>query len=107
MGAGTGGGNPHSAHRIHSLVSGRFGQGYRSHHLRRTPHCDLTGPAARPRQPISATTAAAGGAEMRWPLLEVRNVSRRFAGVLANDNVSINCDRGEIVGLIGPNGAGK
>jgi branched-chain amino acid transport system ATP-binding protein len=44
---------------------------------------------------------------MTAPLLEVRNVSRRFAGVLANDNVSIRCDRGEIVGLIGPNGAGK
>jgi branched-chain amino acid transport system ATP-binding protein len=41
------------------------------------------------------------------PLLEVRNVSRRFAGVAANDDVSIGCERGEIVGLIGPNGAGK
>jgi len=44
---------------------------------------------------------------MTRSLLEVRNVSQRFAGILANDNVSINCDRGEIVGLIGPNGAGK
>jgi branched-chain amino acid transport system ATP-binding protein len=41
------------------------------------------------------------------PLLEVRNVSRRFSGVAANDDVSISCERGEIVGLIGPNGAGK
>src|SRR5215831_8399742 len=107
MGACTGGGNPHSAHRIHALVSGRFGQRYRSHHLRHTRHCDLTGPAARPGQPIPKATAAASGAEMRRSLLEVRNVSRHFAGVAANDDVSIDCDRGEIVGLIGPNGAGK
>jgi len=44
---------------------------------------------------------------MTRSLLEVRSVSRHFAGVVANDNVSINCDRGEILGLIGPNGAGK
>jgi branched-chain amino acid transport system ATP-binding protein len=41
------------------------------------------------------------------PLLEVRNLSRRFNGVVANDDVSLACGRGEIVGLIGPNGAGK
>jgi branched-chain amino acid transport system ATP-binding protein len=41
------------------------------------------------------------------PLLEVRNVSRRFNGVLANDDISLSCQRGEILGLIGPNGAGK
>jgi branched-chain amino acid transport system ATP-binding protein len=44
---------------------------------------------------------------MTKPLLEVRNVSRRFNGVVANDDVSLSCQRGEIVGLIGPNGAGK
>jgi len=41
------------------------------------------------------------------PLLEVRNVSRRFNGVVANDDISLSCQRGEILGLIGPNGAGK
>ena len=41
------------------------------------------------------------------PLLEVRNVSRRFGGLLANANVSIAVNAGELVGLIGPNGAGK
>ncbi|HLQ92580.1 MAG TPA: ABC transporter ATP-binding protein [Xanthobacteraceae bacterium] len=41
------------------------------------------------------------------PLLEVRNVSRRFNCVVANDDISLSCQRGEILGLIGPNGAGK
>jgi branched-chain amino acid transport system ATP-binding protein len=41
------------------------------------------------------------------PLLSVRNVSRRFGGIVAIDDVSLDVERGRIVGLIGPNGAGK
>jgi branched-chain amino acid transport system ATP-binding protein len=40
-------------------------------------------------------------------LLEVRNVTRRFGGIVALDDVSFDVDAGRIVGLIGPNGAGK
>jgi len=40
-------------------------------------------------------------------LLSVRNVSKRFGGVLALDQVSFDVEPGRIVGLIGPNGAGK
>lgn len=40
-------------------------------------------------------------------LLEVKQVSKRFGGLVANQDVSFSVDAGQVVGLIGPNGAGK
>jgi len=40
-------------------------------------------------------------------LLELRAVTKRFGGLIANKDVSFSIAPGEIVGLIGPNGAGK
>ena len=40
-------------------------------------------------------------------LLEVRDLTQRFGGLVANADVSIDVNKGEILGLIGPNGAGK
>ncbi len=40
-------------------------------------------------------------------LLEVREVTKRYGGVVANDKVSLAVQEGQIVGLIGPNGSGK
>ncbi len=40
-------------------------------------------------------------------LLEVRDLTQRFGGLVANADVSIDVRAGEILGLIGPNGAGK
>jgi branched-chain amino acid transport system ATP-binding protein len=41
------------------------------------------------------------------PLLQTRGVWQRFSGLVANSDISISVEPGEIVGLIGPNGAGK
>src|SRR5438477_11813828 len=41
------------------------------------------------------------------PLLQVESSTKRFGGLLANREVSLAIEAGEIVGLIGPNGAGK
>ncbi|RLC78546.1 MAG: ABC transporter ATP-binding protein, partial [Chloroflexi bacterium] len=40
-------------------------------------------------------------------LLEVRNLTKRFGGLVANHRINLDINEGEIVGLIGPNGAGK
>ena len=40
-------------------------------------------------------------------VLEAINITKRFPGVLANDNVCLNVLPGEVLGLIGENGAGK
>jgi general nucleoside transport system ATP-binding protein len=41
------------------------------------------------------------------PILEARNVTKRFPGVLANDRVSFSLNEGEILAFLGENGAGK
>lgn len=40
-------------------------------------------------------------------ILESKNVTKRFGGLVANENVSIHLNKGEILGMIGANGAGK
>ena len=39
--------------------------------------------------------------------VEMRNISKRFGKVLANDDVSLDINRGEILALLGENGSGK
>jgi ABC-type uncharacterized transport system ATPase subunit len=41
------------------------------------------------------------------PILDVHNVTKRFPGVLANDQISFSLQKGEILGFLGENGAGK
>jgi simple sugar transport system ATP-binding protein len=41
------------------------------------------------------------------PELELRDITKRFPGVLANDHIGLSIDKGEIRALVGENGAGK
>ena len=52
--------------------------------------------------PTPQTTASASA-----PLLEIAQLTMRFGGIVALENVSFTVSKGRIAGLIGPNGAGK
>ncbi len=41
------------------------------------------------------------------PILELRGITKRFPGVLANDHIDLTLNKGEIHALLGENGAGK
>jgi branched-chain amino acid transport system ATP-binding protein len=40
-------------------------------------------------------------------LLEAKNITKRFGGLVAVNDLSLSVEKGEILGMIGPNGAGK
>ena len=39
--------------------------------------------------------------------IEMLNITKRFPGIIANDNVTVQLKKGEIHALLGENGAGK
>ncbi len=48
-----------------------------------------------------------GASQHSPPLVEMRNINVSFGGVRAVDNMSVDLQAGEVVGLVGGNGAGK
>src|SRR3954464_5873749 len=50
---------------------------------------------------------AEGQAARPEPALRLVGITKRFPGVLANDDVSLDVRQGEVLGLLGENGAGK
>ncbi len=53
---------------------------------------------------IKENAAAANGSEY---VIEMRNITKEFPGIIANDDITLQLRRGEIHALLGENGAGK
>ena len=62
-------------------------------------------PPADPSGPAPAGGALAG--PIQAPALEMRGITKRFPGVVANDGIDLEVRPGEIHALLGENGAGK
>src|SRR3954468_17321216 len=56
---------------------------------------------------MTAVETEPGGTAAAAPVLQARQVIKRFGGLSAVNNVDLTVGEREIVGLIGPNGAGK
>ena len=61
--------------------------------------------AAAPVAPMAARHAAPSG--HAGPLLQARALTKRYGGVVANQDIDFAVEAGELRGIIGPNGAGK
>lgn len=64
---------------------------------------DVAAAALEPFQPFARSAVASSG-EI---LLEVSHLVKRFRGLVAIDDVSVEVRSGEILGIVGPNGSGK
>jgi branched-chain amino acid transport system permease protein len=75
-------------------------------------------PADAPADTLPASAVPAGSAPLAvrrrvgddaftGPVIEARNLTKRYGGLVANRDVTFSVEEGELRGVIGPNGAGK
>ncbi|WP_180128677.1 MULTISPECIES: ATP-binding cassette domain-containing protein [unclassified Acinetobacter] len=57
--------------------------------------------------PVSQSLATPTLPEQGSVILEAKNVTKKFGGLVANNDMNLSIHAGEILALIGPNGAGK
>jgi branched-chain amino acid transport system ATP-binding protein len=55
----------------------------------------------------AASTGCSRGRTVTEPLLQIENLSKRFGGIVASDDITLGVGAGELHAIIGPNGAGK
>lgn len=97
----------------HGVIGGvvdlvRLFRGGREHH--ETPESDPHAALAARPAPVNLGAAAApraAEASGAQPIIEARQISKRYGGLLANSNIDFVVQKGELRGVIGPNGAGK
>jgi len=92
--------------RVHTDSPRRHRARRRSHRLWNPDPARVHVPPARPHERDRGADASAPGSAMT-PLLVVEGLTKRFGGLIANDDITFRRQEGEILGVIGPNGAGS